>query len=801
VSEARFGKFEVVGFLGRGGMAEVFLCRLGGLGGFNKEVVVKRILPERVADPSFLRMFLDEARVAANLNHPNIVQVFEINEADGLPYIAMEYVRGPTFSAVIRETVRASQLHLGHVAKILSGVCEGLHHAHSALGPNREPLGLVHRDVSPQNIIVSPEGVPKLLDFGVAKARGRLTTTEAGTLKGKLRYMAPEQIQQGALDHRADVFSVGVLLCEATTGRNPFGARQVTEVQLFKNIVSGNFTKPSNLAASYPEELERIVLWAIEPDVEKRCPSAEALHDALEKFVSSGPYQSSSRVVAAWMNEHVAPKYFSVPLPADQHGHFRVSTPVAASRTPSSLPGGAAMGWGSSGVSGIEGSGGVAGPTGATMAPPARGGGRVLFAVGGLAALAAATLLVLVPARRSAPPEPAVVEKPLPEKPTFSPDEAGRAYLEEAERYARSGRLAPAADVLAKARDLAISDPGLNIRLLRLREEVETAAALRRAQSLVEAGETKQAAEAAKDLLDRDPGNTAATQLLAAIRKAREPKPPAEVEPPVAVAPSRTRTAPRDGVLTVSSSVPGMVYLDDDPIGRAPFHRRSVAPGNYTLQVRAPGHRPYEASIKVAPGRELAMVVPLVSERPPAASRSQDEPKEPAPITRAAPPPLATTRAAPVEAPAPPRAPATSPPAPLATMPKVPPTSGQTVERALGPVRSTRPKDRVPVPRLPRTHEARDAADLGRLFTLIENETISLAGVSREFAQGVTGPLRRVLEARRQLVAYPVGMYYFIVSEAARGHDKQTAAQNLVTNHENEGIRKLSALPARDRRP
>src|SRR6185436_9201492 len=189
---------------------------------------------------------------------------------EGLPYIAMEYVRGPTFSAVMRETVRAKQTHLGHITKILSGVCEGLQHAHSALGPNREPLGLVHRDVSPQNIILSPEGVPKLLDFGVAKARGRLTTTEAGTLKGKLRYMAPEQIQQGNLDHRADVFSVGVLLCEATTGRNPYGAKQVTEVQLFKNIVGGNFTRPSQLAPSYPEELERIVLWAIEPDVNKR---------------------------------------------------------------------------------------------------------------------------------------------------------------------------------------------------------------------------------------------------------------------------------------------------------------------------------------------------------------------------------------------------------------------------------------------------------------------------------------------------------------------------------------------------
>ncbi len=790
MSEARFGKFEVVGFLGRGGMAEVFLCRLGGLGGFNKEVVVKRILPERVADPSFLRMFLDEARVAANLNHPNIVQVFEINEAEGLPYIAMEYVRGPTFSTVIRETVRTQQLHFGHVAKILAGVCEGLQHAHSALGPNREPLGLVHRDVSPQNIIVSPEGVPKLLDFGVAKARGRLTTTEAGTLKGKLRYMAPEQIQQGALDHRADVFSVGVLLCEATTGRNPFGAKQVTEVQLFKNIVNGTYARPSELASNYPEQLERIVLWAIEPDVDRRCPSAEALHEALEDFVSSGPYASNQRAVAAWMTEHVAPKFFSVPMPPDQHGRFRASTPVAA-RTPSSLPGGTALGWGSPGGASLEGSrgsgggsGGMAGPTGVTLGPPQRGG-RLLFAVGGVAALAAAAVVVLVPARRAPGPEVPAIVRPAPEKPAFSPDEAGRAYLEEAERYARSGRLAPAADVLAKARELRIGDPALNIRLLRLREEVETAAALRKAQSLVEAGETAQAAEMAKQLLDRDPNNTGATELLAAVRRTRAPRPAAPAEPPPVA--RVARAAVRDGVLTVSSNPPGMVYLDDDPIGRAPLHRRAVAPGTYTLQVRAPGHRPYEKSIRVAAGREVAMVVPLVS-----------EPAAPPPASRL--PPAMAAVASPSETPAPPAppAPAASEPAAVASVPKAPPA--EPMARPSGPVVSARPKDRVPVPRLPRTHEARDGANLARLLGQVENETVALAGVSKEFALGVTGPLRRALEARRQLVTYPVGVYYFIVSEAARGHDKQTAARNLVTNHENEGIRKLSALPARDRR-
>jgi serine/threonine-protein kinase len=781
VSEERFGKFEVVGFLGRGGMAEVFLCRLGGLGGFNKELVVKRILPERVADPAFLRMFLDEARVAANLNHPNIVQIYEIGEAEGLPYIAMEYVRGPTFSAVIRETARAKQTHLGHIAKVLSGVCEGLQHAHGALGPNREPLGLVHRDVSPQNIILSPEGVPKLLDFGVAKARGRLTTTEAGTLKGKLRYMAPEQIQQGQLDHRADVFSIGVLLCEATTGRNPFGAKMVTEVQLFKNIVGGNFTPPSELQPGYPKELERIVLWAMEPDVNKRCPSAEALHEELEKFVASGPYASTTRAVASWMHEHVPRKFYSVPFPADQSGRFRSSTTPAA-RTPASLPGGLQAGWGSSGAGLLEGNPPASVPSGSLPPPPARGG-RILFAAGAVA-LAAAAGLVLYP--RRPPPEPVVVERPAPGKPSFNADEAGRAYLDEAERYARSGRLAPAVEVLAKARELKIADPALNIRLLRLREEVETAAALRKAQSLVDVGELKEAAEIAKGLLDRDPNNAQAVQLLAAIRRNRPAK-PAEPPPPPAPAPAvatRARPVVREGTLTVSSNPPGMVYLDDDPIGRAPLNRRNLAPGTYTLQVRAPGHRPYETSIRVAAGREVSLNVPLVSDSPPPSE--EREPIRPLP-------PLTTTRNPPPEAPPPPAPVPTTAAAAPAPLGKIAPTPQKpSPEPKLDPVVSVRPKEQVPVPRLARTQQARSGEELARLFAQIESQTVILAGLTPEFAQGVTGPLRRALETRGQMVTYPAGVYYFIVAEAARGHDKRTAAQNLLNLHQNEGIRRLS---------
>jgi serine/threonine protein kinase len=256
VSNATFGKFQVVGQIARGGMADIFLCRLQGIGGFEKEVVIKCILPERANDPDFVSMFLDEARVAANLNHPGIVQVFEIGEEGGIPYIAMEYVKGVTLQMVVREMHRQKKMHYGHCAKILAGVCEALDYAHNAVNADGERLDLVHRDVSPANIIISREGVPKLLDFGVAKANKRLSETQAGTLKGKLRYMAPEQISQEAVDARADVFSLGVCLFELTTFRHPFAPAAGNEAALFANVLQGLATRPTDIVPGYPPDLE-----------------------------------------------------------------------------------------------------------------------------------------------------------------------------------------------------------------------------------------------------------------------------------------------------------------------------------------------------------------------------------------------------------------------------------------------------------------------------------------------------------------------------------------------------------------
>jgi len=264
-------------------MAEVFKCRLSGIGGFNKLVVVKRIKPELRDEPGFVEMFLDEARIAANLQHSNIVQLFEIDEAGGLPYIAMEYVRGPTLALINREERKLGNPNGPVIARLMAGICAGLHYAHHACDERGLPLGIVHRDVSPQNIIVSMEGVAKLLDFGIAKARGQLSHTAVGALKGKLKFMAPEQFVPGArIGPAVDVFAAGVCLYEATTLHLPYTGD--AELEVMRAAAAGKFPRPSELVPGFDGRLEEIILWAMAPNLANRCPDAHALQLALEDY-------------------------------------------------------------------------------------------------------------------------------------------------------------------------------------------------------------------------------------------------------------------------------------------------------------------------------------------------------------------------------------------------------------------------------------------------------------------------------------------------------------------------------------
>lgn len=276
----RFGDYRLLRKIAHGGMAEIFLAenRTGSV------VAIKRLLPHFAEEERFIRMFIDEAHITSHLDHPNIVAVHDDGKIGGSYYIAMEFVQGHSLFAV-SERARAAEASLpfGLSAFVVAELLNGLDHAHLARDSAGQPLGVVHRDVTPQNILLSYDGDVKLLDFGVAKARTRLTHTEAGFTKGKLSYMSPEQARGDALDHRSDLFSVGIILYELTTRSRLFDKDGPGGI--LSAIVNHPIPRPSSRCADYPEELEAIVMRGLAQDVEGRWRSAGEMRLALLRFV------------------------------------------------------------------------------------------------------------------------------------------------------------------------------------------------------------------------------------------------------------------------------------------------------------------------------------------------------------------------------------------------------------------------------------------------------------------------------------------------------------------------------------
>ena len=217
-------RYRVVDEIGVGGMASVHLARMDGLGGFQRWAAIKKIHPHLIEDESFVLMFLDEARVAARISHPNVAMVFDVGKDHDTYWIAMEYLHGEPLREIMRRSEELGQPIPPEIAcKVVADAAEGLHAAHELLGKSGEKLGLVHRDVTPHNIFVTYDGVSKVLDFGIAKFSSRLANaTQAATLKGKLAYMSPEQVQGEQVDRRTDIFALGVVLWELTTGQRLF---------------------------------------------------------------------------------------------------------------------------------------------------------------------------------------------------------------------------------------------------------------------------------------------------------------------------------------------------------------------------------------------------------------------------------------------------------------------------------------------------------------------------------------------------------------------------------------------------
>ena len=282
----RFGKYLLVGELAVGGMAEVFLAVHRGPEGVQKVVVIKRVLPTYSGDPSFVQMFVDEARIAARLEHPNLIRTYEFGEVGGQYFTAMEYLPGEDLAKTLDRFVFAQQqmpLHLA--ASIVASVCAGLHFAHALTDTAGRPLSLIHRDINPANVIVTYTGEIKVIDFGIAKTTA--TETQSGTIKGKIAYMSPEQLLARGVDQRSDVFSTGVVLWELITGR-PLFLRDNEGATLYA-IMNEPIRAPSRLRPAVPRALDSIVMRALARTPADRYDTAEEMGLDLERFLEDQP--------------------------------------------------------------------------------------------------------------------------------------------------------------------------------------------------------------------------------------------------------------------------------------------------------------------------------------------------------------------------------------------------------------------------------------------------------------------------------------------------------------------------------
>jgi serine/threonine protein kinase len=298
----QFGKFVLINRIAIGGMAEVFRAKIEGIGGFQRIVAVKRILPEFSQDPVFIQMFEDEARIAGALTHPNIVQIHDLGEVEGIHYISMELIDGIDMARVIkiRRTLNQS-IPLNVIIEVTIPVCRALHYAHTACNPNGKPLHMIHRDVTPHNIMISKNGEIKLTDFGIAKAAQNIAQTAVGELKGKLSYMSPEQAEGKPIDQRTDIFQLGITMYEMLTLRKMFEGQN--DRSILSKIQHGQFPKPRTIAAHIPEPLEQITMRALAVSPAKRYQAAIELENDLHALRQSLPPPQQHCDIAAFTLE------------------------------------------------------------------------------------------------------------------------------------------------------------------------------------------------------------------------------------------------------------------------------------------------------------------------------------------------------------------------------------------------------------------------------------------------------------------------------------------------------------------
>ncbi|MCK9521974.1 MAG: serine/threonine protein kinase [Proteobacteria bacterium] len=312
---AQFGKYQITRKLDAGGMAEVFTGVAEGIEGFTKNVAIKRVLPHLVENTKFIAMFLDEARLSLRMTHANVVQVFDIGEAGGTYFIVMEFVDGTNLKNLI-ETLKEQNalLPVAQSVYIVMEMCRGLSYAHNLTDANGDNLGIVHRDVSPPNVLLSKEGEVKIVDFGLAKATSQIENTDPGVVKGKFAYLSPEAAHAKPVDLRADVFACGIVLWELLTNKRLFLGK--TDVATIHLVRAGDVPAPSQYNPRVKPELERIVRKALAVDPDQRYPTCDALAEDLANYLFSERLKVTSFDLRRTVNAIIKKRQVETPKPS-----------------------------------------------------------------------------------------------------------------------------------------------------------------------------------------------------------------------------------------------------------------------------------------------------------------------------------------------------------------------------------------------------------------------------------------------------------------------------------------------------
>gem|GEM_PF-2399456 len=295
-------RYDIIGRIASGGMAEIYLAKMLTTAGVEREVVLKRLLPELQSDHEFVQMFHDEARIASQLHHPNVVQIFELGELDNSLFISMEHLRGVNLRDLLARLHHDNrQLPIELACRICCGALRGLGYGHEFTDENGRRQNIIHRDVSPQNIIVTYDGIVKMVDFGVAKAEGKLHQTRAGLVKGKFAYMSPEQVHGRGLDGRSDTFALAEVVYELLLHRHPFFAQ--SDMEVLNLILNSDPPHPSSLDQSFPPQLADILLKALRKDPERRFADASEFESAIEQFLIANRTPATDVSLARFVRE------------------------------------------------------------------------------------------------------------------------------------------------------------------------------------------------------------------------------------------------------------------------------------------------------------------------------------------------------------------------------------------------------------------------------------------------------------------------------------------------------------------